>query len=66
MAWLQISKLSATDALMVFSVGGGSRDHNVSLNLVNAIERARDVGAAILGIVGSADGTLARLADIAM
>ncbi len=65
-AWLTVSKLSPADGLLVFSVGGGSREHNVSVNLVAAIERAREVGAVIYGIVGSPDGTLAQLADIAI
>jgi D-sedoheptulose 7-phosphate isomerase len=64
--WLVISKLAATDAILVFSVGGGSREHKVSLNLVGAIEMARDAGAAIYGIVGSPNGTLAQLADVAV
>jgi D-sedoheptulose 7-phosphate isomerase len=64
--WLAISKLGRDDALMVFSVGGGSREHNVSINLVNAIERGRELGASIYGVVGSADGTLAQLADVAV
>jgi D-sedoheptulose 7-phosphate isomerase len=61
--WLAVSKLSAADGLMVFSVGGGSRAHNVSVNLVNAIELARKRGALVYGVVGSPDGTLAQLAD---
>lgn len=64
--WLAVSKLGDGDALLVFSVGGGSREHNVSLNLVNAIEQARELGTAIYGIVGSTDGTLAQLADVAI
>jgi D-sedoheptulose 7-phosphate isomerase len=64
--WLEVSRLGSRDGLMVFSVGGGSREHGVSVNLVNAIERARDVGASIYGVVGSRDGTLARLADVAV
>ena len=64
--WLAVSKLSADDALLVFSVGGGSRVYGVSLNLVNAIERGHELGAAVYGIVGSPDGTLARLADVAI
>ena len=64
--WLSVSKLGDRDAVLVFSVGGGSREHNVSINLVNAIERARDLGTAIYGIVGSPDGTLAQLADVAI
>jgi len=38
----------------------------VSINLVNAIERGREVGASIFGVVGSHDGTLAKLADVAI
>ena len=53
-AWLR------RDALLVFSVGGGSREHNVSINLVNAIEQARAAGASIYGVVGAPGGTLAR------
>jgi D-sedoheptulose 7-phosphate isomerase len=64
--WLKVSKLSSADGLMVFSVGGGSRPHNTSVNLVNAIELAREREALIYGVVGSPDGTLAQLADIAV
>jgi D-sedoheptulose 7-phosphate isomerase len=64
--WLKISRLSEGDGLLVFSVGGGSRSRNTSVNLVNAIELAREVGALIYGIVGSPGGTLAELADEAV
>ncbi len=64
--WLEISRLSAEDAIMVFSVGGGSRRRGVSINLVSAIELAHETGASIYGIVGSRDGTLAQLADAAV
>lgn len=64
--WLAVSRLSANDGLLVFSVGGGSRAHNVSVNLVNAIEMAGELGCPVYGIVGSADGTLAQLADTAI
>lgn len=61
--WLEVSRLGADDALVVFSVGGGSREHNVSVNLVNALELAKRVGASIYGVVGSPGGTTAELAD---
>jgi D-sedoheptulose 7-phosphate isomerase len=64
--WLAVSKLGAGDGLLVFSVGGGSREHHGSVNLVNAIERARELGAFISGVVGSPGGTLAELADVAV
>jgi D-sedoheptulose 7-phosphate isomerase len=65
-AWLEVSRLSARDALLVFSVGGGSREHNVSLNLVRAMEAAHGAGASIYGVAGAPGGTLAELADIAI
>lgn len=64
--WLAVSRFSGDDALLVFSVGGGSREHQVSMPLVLAIERARELGASVYGVVGSAEGTLARLADAAV
>jgi D-sedoheptulose 7-phosphate isomerase len=63
MGWLEVSRLNADDAIVVFSVGGGSREHNVSVNLVNALELARRVGASIYGVVGSPGGTTAELAN---
>jgi len=62
--WLRISKLGPDDALLVFSVGGGSPEHGVSMNLVRALELGRDVGASILGVVGSPDGVTARWGDV--
>lgn len=64
--WLEVSRLREGDALLVFSVGGGSRAHNVSVNLVNALELAKKAGASIFGVVGSPGGSLAELADIAI
>ncbi|HVR05008.1 MAG TPA: SIS domain-containing protein [Solirubrobacteraceae bacterium] len=65
-AWLEISRLAKRDALLVFSVGGGSREHGVSTNLVHAMEAAHEAGAAIYGVVGAPGGTLAELADVAI
>jgi D-sedoheptulose 7-phosphate isomerase len=62
-AWLRTSRLSSRDALLVFSVGGGSREHEISLNVVRAVELARSVGAAVFGVVGRSDGATAQLAD---
>lgn len=60
--WLRVSRLRAGDCLFVFSVGGGDRDHGVSMNLVEAMVEARSVGASIVGIAGRDGGELARLA----
>jgi len=64
--WLEVSRLGARDALLVFSVGGGSRELGVSVNLISAMELARHVGASIYGVSGAPGGALARLADVAI
>jgi D-sedoheptulose 7-phosphate isomerase len=61
--WLRGSRLSAADALLVFSVGGGDREKGVSANIVRAIELAKSVGAAVFGIVGRDGGFTRREAD---
>ncbi|MGI8714425.1 MAG: SIS domain-containing protein [Solirubrobacteraceae bacterium] len=65
-AWLEVSRLSASDALMLFSVGGGSIDPPVSTNLVRALELADSVGAEIYGVVGAPGGAVAQLATLAI
>jgi D-sedoheptulose 7-phosphate isomerase len=61
--WLKGSRLGAKDAVLVFSVGGGNREKNVSVNLVRALETAKTVGAAIYGIVGKDGGFTRQCAD---
>jgi D-sedoheptulose 7-phosphate isomerase len=64
--WLKTSRLSSDDALLVFSVGGGDREHNISMNLVFALELAKERGASIYGVVGRAEGATAQLADVSI
>jgi D-sedoheptulose 7-phosphate isomerase len=61
-----VSRFSRNDALLVFSVGGGSREFNTSTNLVSAIELGHQLGAKIFGVVGAPGGTLAEFADVAV
>lgn len=61
--WLRASRLASADTLFVFSVGGGDRERNISVNLVNAMELAREVGASITGIVGRDGGLVARWSE---
>ncbi|MGA3017607.1 MAG: SIS domain-containing protein [Bryobacteraceae bacterium] len=62
-SWLRGSRLRKEDAVLVFSVGGGNLEKNVSPNLVKALEYAKSVGARILGIVGRDGGFTAQVAD---
>ena len=61
--WLRGSRLRAGDGVLVFSVGGGNREKNVSVNLVRSLELAREVGAAVYGVVGRDGGFTAQTAD---
>jgi len=61
--WLRISHLGPRDAIVVFSVGGGNVERQISLNLIAALRLARSVGARIFGIVGRDGGYTAQVAD---
>jgi D-sedoheptulose 7-phosphate isomerase len=61
--WLKGSRIQANDGVLVFSVGGGDREKGVSVNIVRALETARDSGAHIFGIVGRNGGFTAQLAE---
>lgn len=62
--WLEISKAGAKDAILVFSVGGGDAERNVSTNIVTAVDMAKSRGMKVLGIVGRDSGHTARRGDI--
>ena len=61
--WLKVSRIRKSDAILVFSVGGGNREKNVSMNIVKALEIAKEAGAAITGIVGKDGGFTKQVAD---
>jgi D-sedoheptulose 7-phosphate isomerase len=61
--WLKGSRLSKQDGLLIFSVGGGNLEKNVSPNLVSALKLAQETGATIVGVVGRDGGYTARSAS---
>ncbi len=61
--WLKTSRLGSEDALFIFSVGGGNKEKNVSVNLVRAIDLAKERGAKVFGVVGRDGGHTKRSAD---
>jgi D-sedoheptulose 7-phosphate isomerase len=61
--WLKGSRLRKGDGLLIFSVGGGNREKNVSVNLVRSLELAREVGAKVFGVVGRDGGYTKQVAD---
>jgi D-sedoheptulose 7-phosphate isomerase len=62
--WLKVSKLNSNDCILVLSVGGGDKDKDISPNLVEAIDFAKQIGAKIIGIVGRDGGYTAKNATI--
>lgn len=62
-SWLRVSRLNSRDLILVFSVGGGNLEKNVSPNLVAALQLAKSLGCRIIGVVGRDGGHTARLAD---
>jgi D-sedoheptulose 7-phosphate isomerase len=61
--WLKVSRIGPKDAVFVFSVGGGNAAKNISMNLVRAMQLAKEVGASVLGIVGRDGGYAAEVGD---
>ncbi len=61
--WLRGSRLNGHDMVLVFSVGGGNLEKNVSANLVRALQEAKRVGATVCGVVGRDGGYTAEVAD---
>jgi D-sedoheptulose 7-phosphate isomerase len=61
--WLRGSRLGSDDAVLALSVGGGSVEKSLSVNLVTALDHARDVGARIFAIAGRDGGYAREIAD---
>lgn len=61
--WLKGCRLQSRDAVFIFSVGGGNQASGVSMNLICALEFAKESGARICGIVGRDGGFTAKVAD---
>jgi D-sedoheptulose 7-phosphate isomerase len=64
--WLKVSKLNSRDCLFILSVGGGNKEKNVSPNLIEAVDLAKEVGARVTGIVGRDGGYTAQNADVCL
>lgn len=61
--WLEVSRLDADDALLIYSVGGGDAARSISVNLIKAIDFARERGSKVFGIVGRDSGYTAKNGD---
>ena len=64
--WLKVSKAASKDVLMVLSVGGGSREKNISANLVAAVDEAKTRGMDVLGLVGRDGGYTRERGDLVL
>ena len=63
-AWMKVSQATEKDAILVFSVGGGDKEKNISPNIVKAVDLAKDLGMKVYGVVGKDTGHTAKLGDI--
>jgi D-sedoheptulose 7-phosphate isomerase len=63
-AWLDRSQLGEKDALLIYSVGGGDAERNISANIVQAIDLAKARSAKVFGIVGRDSGYTAKHGDV--
>ncbi len=64
--WLKGSNLKETDAIFVLSVGGGNLEKQVSVNLIQAIDLARERKAKVFGIVGRDGGYTKKHGDVVL
>ena len=53
---MKVSRLRENDLLFIFSVGGGNKEKSVSVNLIHAIDYAKNIGSKVVGIVGRDGG----------
>jgi D-sedoheptulose 7-phosphate isomerase len=61
--WLKVSRLNSKDCVFVFSVGGGSEEMNISMNIVRVVQYAKELGAKVVGIVGKDGGYTKKVSD---
>ena len=61
--WLKVSKANKNDAVLVFSVGGGNLEKNVSPNIVQGLKLAKERGLKIFGVVGRDGGYTKQVGD---
>jgi len=61
--WLRVSRFNSKDCVFVFSVGGGSEEKNISMNLVKVVQYAKELAAKVVGIVGKDGGYTKKVGD---
>ena len=61
--WLKVSRFCQKDCIFVISVGGGSAEKNISMNLVKVVQYAKEIGAKVVGIVGKDGGFTKKVGD---
>jgi D-sedoheptulose 7-phosphate isomerase len=61
--WLKVSRFGSRDCVLVFSVGGGSEEKNISSNLVRVVKYAKEIGAKVVGLVGKDGGYTKKVGD---
>ena len=61
--WMKVSNLNEKDGVFIFSVGGGDKEANISMQLVSAMDYAKSVGASVMGVAGRSGGHLSKTTE---
>ncbi len=61
--WLKVSRANKDDAVLIFSVGGGDAEKNISANLVRALDEAKGREMKVFGVVGRQGGYTKKVGD---
>lgn len=62
--WLKVNRLTSKDSIIVFSVGGGNKKTNTSINIINALDYAKKKKVPVVGIVSRDGGYTKQVADV--
>ena len=60
------SLLKKNDVVFIFSVGGGSKEKNISVNLINALDYSKKIGSKVISITGKKEGYASKNSDVSI
>ena len=64
--WLKVSKFNKRDVIFIMSVGGGSLKKSVRVNLIKAIQYAKQIKSKVIGVVGKKEGYTRKHANVSV
>lgn len=61
--WMKVSNLNEKDGVFIFSVGGGDKEAEISMQLVSVMDYAKSIGASVMGVAGRSGGHLSKTTE---